>query len=615
MNNDRYNNYEELGKGGMAVVYKAHDTRLDRDVAVKLIRMDEFPSKHQERLLERFKREARVSASLNHPNIVKVLDYGEEDGSPFLVMELVTGGTLKRRMGKPISWQEAARLLAPIARALEYAHNQTGTIIHRDVKPSNILLTAGGIPMLSDFGIAKVLEDEETLELTATGAGIGTPEYMAPEQAGKGFDHRVDIYALGTVFYEIVTGRKPFEAETPTAVMIKKNTEPPPLPTKFVSDLPVSVERILLRSLARNPSDRYRNMDEFALVLESLAGGILPKVSPLPSTTQTVSVQMAVPRLLWMGLVGVLAFCAIGGVFLWSMMIRPVPQPEPTEQATEEEQIPTSATEPILDEPPVIEIPTPIETKTSTKDNSVFVLVPEGEFIMGSDPGDPYFWGAEMPKHAVHLDSFWIHLTEVTNSMYRACVDEGACSPPLVDSSRTHKDYFTNENYNDHPVINVTYSDASTYCSWIGGRLPTEAEWEKAARGTDGRLFPWGNDGIQDNHANLCDANCTNLNTPEYGLNDGYEEVAPVGSFPAGTSPYGALDMAGNVLEWTSDWYEVGYYKNSPYENPTGPESGSKHPVRGGSWSSLTDGMRPSARTSKSPNDSSDLIGFRCSQD
>lgn len=612
-----YHILEQLGKGGMAIVYKAYDTRLDRDVAIKMIRLDAFPSEHQKRLLERFKREAKVSASLSHPNIVKVLDYGEEDGTPFLVMDYLSGGTLKDRLRKPLTWREAARMLAPIARALEYGHGQAGTIIHRDVKPSNILLTAGGIPMLSDFGIAKVLETEETLELTATGSGIGTPEYMAPEQAGKGFDHRVDIYALGTVFYEMITGRKPFVADTPMAVMIKKNTDPLPLPTKFVSNLPVPVERILLKALAKNPVDRYKDMDGFATALENLTQGILPNVSTPPSTTQTVTFQMANPKL-WLGLSGLITLCLIGVlVVTWSIISRPGAQPEPTvldtQQATEEEQITTS--EPILDEAPIFEIPTPIETKASSKDKSVFVLVPEGEFIMGSDSGDPYFWGAEAPKHNVYLNAFWIHQTEVTNFMYSACVDQGTCSPPSVTSSRTYKNYYDNESYQDYPVINITYNAASTYCAWVGGRLPTEAEWEKAARGTDGRLFPWGNNEIQDNFANLCDANCTNLDIPEFGLNDGYTEVAPVGSFPAGTSPYGAMDMAGNVLEWTSDWYAVDYYKNSPYENPTGPESGSKHPVRGGSWSSLRDGMRPSARTSKSPNDSSDLIGFRCVQD
>jgi eukaryotic-like serine/threonine-protein kinase len=607
----RYHILEQLGEGGMAIVYKARDTRLNREVAVKVIRLDAFPSEHQKRLLERFKREAKVLANLSHPNIVKVLDYSEKRGSPYLVMELVPGSTLKKRLGKPMPWREAAHLLAPIAHALERAHGQTGVIIHRDVKPSNILLTAGGIPMLSDFGIAKVLEAEETFELTATGAGIGTPEYMAPEQAGKGFDHRVDIYALGTVFYEMITGRKPFEADTPMAVVIKKNTDPPPLPTKFVPNLPIPVEQILLKALARNPNDRYQDMNSFALALENLAQGILPKLSAPPFKTQKISIRMADPKL-WLGLGGVIAFCVIGAIGIRSF-IPPHSTPEPTEQAIEEEQIPTG--EPILDGLPLLDIPTSIETKTSVKDNSVFVLVPEGEFIMGSDPGEPYFWGAEAPKHNIYLDAFWIHQTEITNSMYRACVDNGTCSPPLETSSRTHKDYYDNEIYQDYPVINITYNAASAYCAWIDGRLPTEAEWEKAARGTDGRLFPWGNDEIQDNLANLCDANCTNLDIPEFGLNDGYMDVAPVGSFPAGMSPYGAMDMAGNVLEWTSDWYAVDYYENSPYENPTGPASGNKHPIRGGSWSSLRDGMRPSARTSKAPNDASDLIGFRCAQD
>lgn len=608
---NRYTIHEELGKGGMAVVYKAYDTRLGREVALKVIQLEAFPSKHQISLLERFKLEARVSANLSHPNIVKVLDYGEEDGTPFLVMELLSGGTLKERLGMPLPWMEAARLLAPIARALEYAHRQAGTIIHRDVKPSNILFNAGGIPMLSDFGIVKVLETEETFELTATGVGVGTPDYMAPEQSDKGFDQLVDVYALGTIFYEMITGRKPFRADTPLNVLIKKKTESLPLPTKFVPGLPRSVEQIIGKALARNPKDRYESMGEFALILENLARGIFPKTPASFSVTQKFNAKMAKPKL-WLGLVGGITLCAIGAIIVARPNHLPPPQTQPTEQTTVE--LKTLTAEPILGGSPLLEFPIPIETKTSAKDDSVFVFVPEGEFIMGSNPGDPYFWGAEAPMHKVYLDAFWIQKAEVTNSMYHVCVEEGACPPPSKASSRTHKDYYDNEIYQDYPVINVTYASATAYCEWIGGRLPTEAEWEKAARGTDGRLFPWGNDDIQDNFANLCDANCTNLNTPELELNDGYEEIAPVGSFPSGSSPYGAMDMAGNVLEWTSDWYAIGYYENSPSENPTGPASGNKHPVRGGSWSSLRDGMRPSARSSKSPNESSDLIGFRCAQ-
>jgi len=200
----RYHILEQLGEGGMATVYKASDTRLERNMTIKVI----LPQKQQsEKFIKRFEREAKTLAQLSNPNIVKVLDYGDYDGVPFIVMEYVHGGTLKKKLGKPIPWAEAADLQAPIAQALECAHKYPQKIVHRDVKPSNILLTQSGEPMLSDFGVAKILETEETMDLTGTGVGVGTPEYMSPEQGlGHGVDHRADIYALGVVFYEMVSG-------------------------------------------------------------------------------------------------------------------------------------------------------------------------------------------------------------------------------------------------------------------------------------------------------------------------------------------------------------------------------------------------------------------------
>ena len=180
---NRYRIVSLLGEGGMATVYKAYDTRLETEVAFKVIRTEQFAPAVLERVLRRFEREAKALARLTHPNIVKVTDYGEHEGAPFLVMEYLPGGTLKHllaeRAGRPLPWEEAVRLLLPIARALHFAHQEG--FIHRDVKPSNILITRSGEPMLSDFGIAKLLESEETT-LTGTGVGVGTPEYMAPEQ-------------------------------------------------------------------------------------------------------------------------------------------------------------------------------------------------------------------------------------------------------------------------------------------------------------------------------------------------------------------------------------------------------------------------------------------------
>ena len=231
----RYHILEQLGEGGMATVYKAYDTRLETDVAVKVIRTENLTLGTMERALKRFEREAKALARLTHPNIVKVTDYGEYEGKPYLVMEYLPGGTLKERLGKPMPWQEAVRMLIPIAEALDFAHSQN--MIHRDVKPSNILLTQRGQPMLTDFGIAKILDLEETQDLTGTGMGIGTPEYMAPEQWTGKTSMLSDQYALGVVFYEMLTGRKPYTADTPAAILLKQATEPLPRPSQYARDV------------------------------------------------------------------------------------------------------------------------------------------------------------------------------------------------------------------------------------------------------------------------------------------------------------------------------------------------------------------------------------------
>lgn len=271
----RYQILEPLGEGGMAIVYKAYDTRLESEVAVKVIRIERLAPEILQRAMKRFEREAKSLAQLTHPNLVKVLDYGEYEGQPYLVMPYLPGGTLKQKMnGQPMPWQDAARLLIPIARALDYAHKRN--LIHRDVKPSNILITESGEPMLTDFGVAKIIDEEATLDLTGTSAAVGTPEYMAPEQAtSKNIDHRADIYALGIVFYEMVTGRRPFQADTPLAVLFKQASEPLPRPTLFIPSLPDGVEKILLKALAKRPEDRYQSIGDLASSLDGLLVGTI----------------------------------------------------------------------------------------------------------------------------------------------------------------------------------------------------------------------------------------------------------------------------------------------------------------------------------------------------
>jgi len=261
---------EQLGEGGMAKVYNALDSRAERNVAIKVI----LPSKRSSQVfLQQFEQEAKSLANLIHTNIVKVLNYGVEDGQPYLVMEFVPGGTLKEAMERPIAWQTAAAILAPIARALEYVHRQQ--IIHQDVKPSNILLDDDFRPMLSDFGIVKMLDSKnENNTPSAIGVGVGTPDYMPPEQGmGKDVDFRADIYSLGLVYYEMVTGKKPFAADTPMAAVIRHITDELPLPSSIDKKIPKFVESAMLRAIQKDPEDRYPSMGSFADVLELLALG------------------------------------------------------------------------------------------------------------------------------------------------------------------------------------------------------------------------------------------------------------------------------------------------------------------------------------------------------
>jgi serine/threonine protein kinase/WD40 repeat protein len=277
----RYAIIELLGSGGMASVYKAFDEILDRAVAIKVIRAEAFSPSQADQLLKRFQREARVLARLKHNHIVKVYDAGEHQGAPYLVLEYLSGGTLKDRMGKAVPFPHAASMLLPVARALDYAH-QCG-VLHRDLKPANILMNENGEPVLTDFGIARLLTIEDGQNLTMTGFGIGTPEYMAPEQGmGLEVDARADIYALGVVLYEMVTGRRPFSANTPMAVIFKHVHDPLPDPRTYVPELPESLVDMLYRSLAKQAAQRFDSAADFVAGLEDLAklGNESPEETP-----------------------------------------------------------------------------------------------------------------------------------------------------------------------------------------------------------------------------------------------------------------------------------------------------------------------------------------------
>lgn len=252
-----------------------------------------------------------------------------------------------------------------------------------------------------------------------------------------------------------------------------------------------------------------------------------------------------------------------------------------------------------------IPTPTKVITQDVSEDGMIQIYIPAGVFTMGSNSGNEN----EKPEHNVYLNDFWIDETEVTNAQYALCVAAGACMKPLDLDSKTSS-FFTESQYANHPVVFVDWSQAKAYCEWAGRRLPTEAEWEKAARGLDRRIYPWGNS-FDVNTVNFCDVNC--WATWKDGLyDDGYANTSPIGSYPEGASPYGALDMAGNVYEWVLDWsyqYASGYQSN-----PSGPANGVERLLRGGSWGDDKLHLRTVVRSDEPPDLRRDFIGFRCAE-
>jgi eukaryotic-like serine/threonine-protein kinase len=262
-----------LGQGGMARVYRAHQDRLDRDVAIKIL--PPYYASDPD-FVERFKQEARALARFSHPNIVVVHDAGEEHGLLFIVMEYIAGGNLREYMRQSLSLNEVTRVMREVASALTYAHERG--VIHRDVKPVNVLLDTNRRAVLSDFGIAKVMASS-AVAISRSGAGVGTPEYMSPEQCHGGqVDARTDIYALGVMLFEMLTGHTPFEADNYTALAHSHIYETPPPPSRYNPRVSPAVQAVILKALEKSPADRFQTAVEMATALEQAVA----TQSPLP---------------------------------------------------------------------------------------------------------------------------------------------------------------------------------------------------------------------------------------------------------------------------------------------------------------------------------------------
>jgi eukaryotic-like serine/threonine-protein kinase len=599
--NNRYRIVKLLGQGGYGAVYKAWHLNLNIVCAIKENLDTSAEAQRQ------FAREATLLATLRHPNLPRVIDHFSMHGQgQYLVMDYVEGDDLQvmlDRIGGPLPEAAVLPWIIQVCDALSYMHSQKPPVIHRDIKPANIKITPQGQAVLVDFGIAKVYNPN--LKTTKGARGV-TPGYSPPEQYGQGTtDLRSDIYCLGATLYTLLTNQVPTESV--------QRTLGAALPAPRLLNLQIShaVENAILRALAVQPNDRYQSMVQFASALQRPRPVAGPFPSKIPANPQP-AYSPAPRRFLWRWILGgilALAFLFVGerAINYFSNQSTATPSKRlaaeqfthtPRASATPLRLTPTPTslppTETITPEPPTI-TPTPtLEIKgfqISDKDGMKLLYVPAGEFLMGSTDPNSQAKFDEKPQHTVNLDAFWIDQTEVTNAMYSQCVQTELCQSP------SNTTFYADTQFGNYPVVYVSWNDAQAYCQWAGRKLPTEAQWEKAARGTDGRTYPWGED-----------ISCEKANY--FGC---IGKASAVGSYPSGASPYGALDMAGNGLEWVSDWYDPNYYASSPSSNPTGPVTGQERVLRGGSWFYEALYLRTADRDRVSSDERRDLLGFRCS--
>lgn len=542
----RYQVESLLGRGGMSSVYKGFDPNLQRPVAIKLIHRH---LSERAEWVKRFEQEASAVAQLRHPNIIQVYDFNKTGSTYYMVMEYVAGQTLDKKLAAlnsakiRLPLHSVLNIMVTLCDAVGYAHDQQ--IIHRDLKPSNIVMNLLDQPMLMDFGIAKMVDSD--MVQTATGTTMGTAAYMAPEQVtGQEVDHRADLYALGVILYELLNGTPPYQGKSPLTVMMKHVNEDLPDIRLRHSGLPETIVAILEKALQKNPDDRFQSAAEMAVVLRMLAGstgfgftgyGTAPGMSsPLPSMSQT--------------------------------NLRPPTQlqtpPPATQQAFDDK---TAVQREIEPPPPVTKQPTAkrsIPVLPLAIGGGVVVLVLLAYFLiprlfqptppatgMAHIPGGSYTVGSgnggsqSAPSQTVDLDEFWLDRYEITNAQYATFVAEtGSPAPANWPSGGVPL------GQDNNPVQGTTWEMAADYCDWADKRLPTEAEWEIAARGSQGWLYPWGN----------------NATVVQLTSTSSY----PVGGVPANRSSFDVYDMAGNVWEWVND--------------PYGPVGNSERVLRGGAY-------------------------------
>ena len=653
----KYTLLEELGSGAFGWVYKASDP-LGRIVAVKVLK----PGLADDPVtLERFRREAQVAGQLFHNHIATILELDESEGRRFIAMRYVDGVSLDKLIEQKgrLSWQESLTTLSQVAEALDYAH-QRG-FVHRDVKPSNIMVSPVDGAVLTDFGLVKAAEASGG---TSSGVILGTPRFIAPEiWKGQPVGPTADVYSLACVAYEMLTGQVLFDGQNTPEIMTRHVLSGPQFPERWPENLPPGFSQVLARALEKEPGKRYASASEFVAELKRLDNEQIAHLAQAAELAEKRHQAQAMepnkkrprdffgyywPAFVMTGMM-ILTGCVILGIVFY--FIRGLPSKSnsnkttvvATEVSTSQQPVfspevsltpePTYTNEPTLIPtivPSATSVPGSGVKQTRLADGMVMMYVPAGPFTMGSD-----IVGEDNgnPAHLVTLNSYWIDQTEVTNVMFEKFIN---ATKYQTDAEKEHQSMIFNPlngkmefvngadwrhpqgpnsslaGLERHPVVNVSWNDASEYCGWAGTgqplevRLPTEAEWEKAARGPNGLSYPWGEQKPDGSLANYADKNLPGVSWADQNVDDGYEFTAPVGSYPKGASPYGALDMAGNVSEWISSPYVENY-------NASSTPNDSLRMQRGRSWNEIGDFLRSFYRSLGWPPSSAlSYVGFRC---
>jgi len=589
--NNRYQIHAVLGEGGFGAVYKVWDDTLQRPCAIKE-NLQVTPESQKQ-----FKREAIMLANLNHPHLVRVTDYFSiSNQGQYLVMDFVEGDDLQTILtnnGGPLPGEQALAWIRQVCDALIYIHNQNPPIIHRDIKPANIRITPQGNAILVDFGLAKILDEGMKTSMGARGL---TPYFAAPEQYGMGgTDAQSDIYSLGVTLYCLLTYSVP-----PDSVAIMLGDANPPPPAKAINrNIPDAISDALQRAMQIRRTDRYKSASDFKIALlteqksfaqvkEDVHDNItveqhdraryqnaypdkIEKINAKRSEAGITLVDESVIQpedlvgktiCFWYGKFRILGKRDITAENL-NVYIALIAREGYRVEILEEKK-------PVVETPKPVQIVvprivTPPSNKLTLSNGMEFMRVPAGKFLMESDKSN----SDEKPLHTVDIPyDYWMARFPVTNEQYNAYAKAKGIHHP-VDGWEKKK---------DHPVVNVNWNTVMEYCQWLNNllkaelplrmvlRLPSEAEWEKAARGTDGREYPWGNEFDK----NKC-------NSKEGGKGS----TTSVGLYsPRGDSPYGCADMSGNVWEWTrslkKEYYPYkasdGGYDDNPYKATVGSD-------------------------------------------